>query len=112
MGSGSEVQLLLGAHGVLSKGGITARVVNMPSWELFEAQPADYRKAVLPPDISARLAVEAAAPLGWERYTGIHGHIMGMDRFGASAPGKAVFEKFGFTVHGVVQKAKELMAFG
>jgi transketolase len=73
-------------------------VVNIPSWEIFEAQPEDYKNQVLPADVTARLAVEAGSPFGWERYTGISGEIMGMDRFGASAPAKALFEKFGFTI--------------
>lgn len=109
MGSGSEVQLLLGAYEALKKDHVSARVVSIPSWELFDAQPADYRRAVLPPDVSARLAVEAGASMGWERYTGTDGAIMGIDHFGASAPGNEVFRQFGFTVDGVIEKAKRLL---
>lgn len=107
--SGSEVHLALGAAEVLRKGGIRTRVVNMASFELFEEQTEDYKQKVLPPSVEARLAIEAGASLGWYRYTGLKGGVVGIDRFGASAPAKVLFEKFGFTVDGVVERAKRLL---
>ncbi len=104
--SGSEVSLALDAQKLLAAEGIAARVVSMPSWELFEAQPQDYRDWVLPPQITARVAVEAAVPLGWERYVGSQGQVIGLNRFGASAPYKVLAEKFGFTAQAVADRAK------
>lgn len=104
--SGSEVSLALDAQKLLAAEGIAARVVSMPSWELFEAQPQDYRDWVLPPQITARVAVEAAVPLGWERYVGSQGQVIGLNRFGASAPYKVLAEKFGFTAQAVADQAK------
>ena len=89
--------------------GIKARVVSMPSWELFEEQDAAYRNSVLPPAVTARVAVEAAARLGWDRYLGPRGRFVGMTTFGASAPASAVFPHFGFTVENVVATAKAAM---
>jgi transketolase len=109
MASGSEVQLAIAAYEDLSERGVGARVVNMPSWELFEAQDDAYKAAVLPPDARARVAVEAASPMGWHRYTGIEGAVIGIDRFGASAPYKVVFEKYGFTAANVAEKALALL---
>jgi transketolase len=85
------------------------RVVALPSWELFDAQPKKYREAVLPPDIKARVAVEAGIKLGWEHYVGLEGAIVGMEGFGASAPAQVLYEKFGITVEAVVQSAKRLL---
>ena len=110
MATGAEVHLLLDAHEQLQKKGIASRVVNIPSWELFEAQPKEYREQVLPSSIRARFAVEAGSPLGWERYTGIDGEILAMDRFGASAPAKVLFEAFGFTAEQVVKRVEKLLA--
>ena len=110
MGTGAEVHLLIAAHEQLKEKNIGARVVNIPSWELFEAQPEAYRKQVLPENITARLAVEAGSPFGWERYTGTQGKIIAMERFGASAPAKALFNKFGFTVENVLKQAESLLA--
>lgn len=104
--SGSEVSLALEAQKILATEGTAARVVSMPSWELFEAQPQDYRDRVLPPQITARVAVEAAVPLGWERYVGTQGRVIGLNRFGASAPYKVLAEKFGFTAQAVADQAK------
>ena len=92
-----EVSLALEAHQRLVADGIRGRVVSMPSWELFDAQPQSYRDAVLPPQIQARVSIEAAAPFGWERYVGLDGAIVGVNRFGASAPGPVVMREFGFT---------------
>jgi len=107
--SGSEVPLALEAYEKLMEEGIAARVVSMPSWDLFEKQPQSYRDEVLPPTVTARLAIEAAAPFGWERYVGLKGAVIGMNRFGASAPYKVLAEKFGFTLDNVVARAHELL---
>lgn len=109
MASGSEVQLIYEAADILKEKGINSRVVSMPSWELFEAQSKEYKESVLPKNIRKRLAVEAASSLGWHKYVGLDGEIISMDGFGASAPGNQLFEKFGFTVDNVVEKAMELM---
>jgi len=103
--SGSEVQLAVEAHAKLAEQGIGARVVSMPSWELFKAQSPEYRDSVLPPSVKARLAIEAAIPLGWEQWVGSQGRVIGMDRFGASAPYKKIFEQLGFTTENVVLQA-------
>ena len=108
--TGSEVSIALAAHEALARDGIACRLVSMPSWELFEAQPQEYRNAVLPPDVHARVSVEAASPLGWERYTGRDGVIIGVDRFGASAPGPVVMREFGFTAERIVAAVKQLLA--
>jgi transketolase len=103
--TGSEVGLVVAAAQKLQAQGIQARVVSMPSWELFDAQLVEYRDAVLPPSIGARLAVEAGASQGWHRYTGDHGDVLGVDRFGASAPGDVVLREYGFTVDNVCKRA-------
>jgi transketolase len=108
--TGSEVEVALGARKVLQEKGIAARVVSMPSWELFEAQPQAYRDAVLPPAVPARLAVEAGSPIGWYKYVGLQGDVVGMTRFGASAPAKILFEQFGFTPDNVAARAMKLVA--
>jgi transketolase len=107
--SGSEVALVVAAEPILRKAGVRARLVSMPSWRLFKEQPADYRESVLPAEVTARLAVEAGSPLGWERWTGLGGAIIGIDRFGASAPGATVFREYGFTVEHVVDEALALV---
>ncbi|MDE3089509.1 MAG: transketolase, partial [Chloroflexota bacterium] len=107
--TGSEVQLVVGAQKKLQEQGIAARVVSMPSWELFDAQPREYRDAVLPPSVPARLAVEAGVPQGWHKYVGSDGDVIGLDRFGASAPYQVIFDKLGFTVDNVVARAKKLV---
>jgi len=103
--SGSEVEVALDARGRLAEQGIKARVVSMPSWELFERQSPEYRAEVLPPEVTARLAVEAAVPLGWERYVGLQGDVVGLNRFGASAPYQVLFEQFGFSGENVALRA-------
>ncbi len=110
MASGSEVNLIYEAAKKLAAKGLKVRAVSFPSWELFEEQDEAYREAVLPKGVRARVAVEAGAGLGWDRYVGLDGAIISLDRFGASAPAKVLFEKFGFTVENVVAKAKELLA--
>ncbi len=109
MATGAEVHLIIGAYEQLTSRGVRVRIVNIPSWELFSAMPGAYRHEVLPPDVSARIAVEAGSPLGWERFTGSQGIIMGMNRFGASAPAKDLFKTFGFTVEAVIEKAEKLL---
>ena len=108
--SGSEVSLAVEAHQKLAKEGIDARVVSMPSWFLFDRQPQSYRDEVLPPDVTARLAIEAALPLGWERYVGTKGAVIGMNRFGASAPYKVLAEQFGFTAARVAEHVRRLLS--
>ncbi len=108
--SGSEVYLALDARDALAEEGIAARVVSMPSWELFEAQSDEYRDSVLPSSVPARLAIEPGVKLGWERYVGPRGDVIGLERFGASAPYEVVFENLGFTAGHVVEKAKTLLA--
>lgn len=109
MATGSEVALALQAAEQLSAEGIATRAVSMPSWELFEEQPQTYKEQVLPPSISARIAVEAASPFGWKQYVGDRGIILGMKTFGASAPAEVNFEKFGFTVDKIIGHARGLM---
>jgi transketolase len=109
MASGSEVSLIVEAGTRLAAEGINVRMVSFPSWDLFAAQDQAYRDAVLPPQVRARLAVEAGVAQGWEKFTGMDGAVLGLDRFGASAPVKVVFEKLGFTVDHVVEKARELL---
>jgi transketolase len=109
IGTGSEVDLVLKAQQKLKENGIAARVVSMPSWELFEKQDENYKQRVLPKGIKKRLAVEAASPMGWHKYTTDEGAMIGMVRFGESAPAEDLFKEFGFTVDNVVAKAKELL---
>jgi transketolase len=108
--SGSEVSLAVEAHDKLIAEGIRSRVVSMPSWDIFEHQTQEYRDSVLPPAVKARVAVEQASTFGWERYVGTAGHVIGMRTFGASAPLKALQEKFGFEPDRVAAAAKELLA--
>ena len=108
--TGSEVSLALKAGELLKEKGIKARVVSMPSWELFDEQDQAYRDEVLPPSVNARLAIEAGSTQGWHRYVGFAGDVIGIDRFGASAPGDVVFEELGFTAERVVERALELIA--
>ncbi len=110
LASGSEVALALEARELLAGEGIAARVVSMPSWELFDAQPQTYKEAVLPPAVTARVAVEAGVSAGWERYVGLGGSIVSQDRFGASAPYRVLADKFGFTAEAVAARARALLA--
>jgi transketolase len=107
--SGSEVSLIVGAHEALADQGIRSRVVSMPSWDIFEHQPQSYRESVLPPPVTARIAVEQGSVLGWDRYVGAAGQVIGMKTFGASAPLKELQRKFGFEPERVVTAAKELL---
>jgi transketolase len=110
MATGSEVGLVVAAYEQLSAEGVRARVVSMPCLELFEKQPASYRDSVLPPSVTARVAVEQASTLGWHRYVGTDGAVIGMETFGASAPLKELLTKFGFTPDKVVETAKSLLS--
>ncbi|MGE5129729.1 MAG: transketolase [Sphingomonadaceae bacterium] len=107
--TGSEVALVLGARQKLLARNIAVRIVSLPSWTLFDTQPKEYRDAVLPPSIGARLAVEAGAPQGWHRYVGDHGDVLGVERFGASAPGDVMLREYGFTVDNVCARALMLV---
>ena len=107
--SGSEVSLAVAAHDALVAEGIRSRVVSMPSWDLFEHMPRDYRESVLPPAVTARVAIEQASTFGWSRYVGERGRVIGMETFGASAPLKELMKKFGFEPDNVVRVAKEVL---
>ena len=109
MASGSEVGLIVQAGQRLAEQGVAVRLVSFPSWELFAQQDASYQAAVLPPDVTARLAVEAGVTLGWHRWVGSHGRVLGLDRYGASAPAATVFEQLGLTVDNVEKVAAELL---
>ncbi|MBA3538855.1 MAG: transketolase [Deltaproteobacteria bacterium] len=109
IGTGSEVSLIVGAEAALRARGVRVRLVSMPSWELFAAESDAYRESVLPASASARLAVEAARSIGWERWVGPRGDILSVDRFGASAPGEVVMKEYGFTVEHVVERALALL---
>ena len=110
IGTGGETYLCVDAAAILSKEGIKVRVVSLPSWELFDLQDAAYRESVLPKAVKKRLSVEAGITMGWCRYVGDEGATIGIDHFGASAPGEVVLEKFGFTVDNIVTQAKALLA--
>jgi transketolase len=110
IGSGSELSFCIDAYEMLKQEGIRARVVSMPSWDIFEHQDQGYREQVLPPDVTARVAVEAGSTFGWAQYVGTKGRVIGMRTFGASAPLKDVLKKFGFTSEAVAQAAREVIA--
>jgi transketolase len=107
--TGSEVHPTLQARTLLEAKGVGTRVVSMPSWELFKEQPKSYRDDVLPPPIPARLAVESAAPFGWREFVGDRGDVLGIEKFGASAPGGVLFEKYGFTPENIAARAEALL---
>jgi transketolase len=109
IGTGSEVSICLEAQKILAGQGVSTRVVSMPSWELFERTSQKYKDAVLPPKVSARVAVEAGISMGWERYVGSQGAVIGIDRFGASAPGSTVMDKYGMKAATIVAKTRELL---
>jgi transketolase len=109
IGTGSEVEIAIEAGRRLAAEGLRVRVVSLPSWELFKSQPQGYRDEVLPPAVRARVAVEAGIPLGWERYVGLEGTVVGIDHFGASAPYKVIYEKFGLTADAVVAAVRRLL---
>jgi transketolase len=107
--SGSEVHVALGAKKILETEGISARVVSFPCWERFEEQPEDYKTMVFPPKVSARVSVEAGSTFGWSAYVGGKGTSVGINRFGASAPGDRLLREFGFTAEAVAARAKALL---
>ena len=109
IGTGSEVHIALEAGELLQKKGVSARVVSLPSWEMFDAQPAEYRESVLPANVKARVAMEAATTLGWERYVGAEGVALGIDHFGASAPAAELYERFGLTAQRMAEEAENLV---
>jgi transketolase len=110
--TGSELHLAMGAADALEAEGIATRVVSLPCWEAFDRQPADYREAVLPSRVRRRVTVEAGVPLGWERYAGDEGAIIGIDHFGASAPAGAIFEQFGFSAERVAAIGRAVVREG
>ncbi len=112
IGTGSEVQLCVAAAQNLEQQGVSARVVSLPCWEIFDRQPQEYRDEVLPPAVSARLAVEAGVSFGWEHYVGDKGAVIGIDHFGASAPAEVLFKEFGFTPERVTERALKLLGRG
>lgn len=107
--TGSEVSIALAAARKLAADGINVRIVSLPSWEIFDHQPQDYRQSVLPSAITARISIEAGIKLGWEHYVGLQGKFIGMDSFGASAPGPVLYEKFGFTESKIIEAAKAIL---
>jgi transketolase len=109
MASGSEVNLILNAASHLAAEGVNVRVVSFPSWEIFAQQEQSYKDEVLPPDVKTRIAVEAGSTFGWERWVGDHGRIIGIDKFGASAPGDRVMREYGFSVANVIENALDLL---
>jgi len=109
IGTGSEVSLVVAAQERLRERKIQARVVSMPSWELFDAQPREYRDSVLPPSVRVRLAAEAGSPQGWSKYVGDWGNVVGVEDFGASAPGHVIMREYGFTVENIVERALALL---
>jgi transketolase len=112
IGTGSEVALVLEAADKLVHQDIHARVVSMPCWELFDAQNEDYRKSVFPDSVPARIAVETGTPMGWHKYVGDKGSVIGLERFGASAPDHVVLNELGFTVENVVAHVRRLLGRG
>jgi len=112
IGTGSELHIALEVGKLLRDRGVAARVVSLPSWELFDSQPLEYRSYVLPPHIRARVSIEAGTPLGWERYVGLDGVAIGLPRFGASAPGEVLYEKLGLTPQRVLNEALRLLHGG
>jgi len=110
--TGSEVAVALEAYTLLGEQGVAARLVSMPSWEIFDAQDEGYKNSVLPPEVEARVSVEAGVTMGWERYVGSKGASVGVNRFGASAPGERVLSELGITPENVVNAALGLLGYG
>jgi transketolase len=109
LATGTEVQLAVAAQKQLAEEGVQVRVISIPSWELFDKQPQEYKDSVLLPEVKARLAVEMGHSFGWDRYVGDQGDVLGINRFGASAPGPIVIKEYGFTVENVVARVKQLL---
>lgn len=110
LGSGSEVHIAHEAYKTLVAEGVKARIVSLPCWELFDAQPADYKESVLPSSVNARVSIEAGVTTGWQKYVGLHGVTIGIDHFGASAPYQRIYEEFGLTPQAVAEAARKLLA--
>ena len=111
LASGSEVEIAHVAYDTLTADGVKARLVSMPCWELFDEQSAEYREAVLPTSVKKRVSIEAGVTLGWQKYVGMDGVCIGVDRFGASAPYEKIYEEYGITAHAVVQAARQLLSY-
>ncbi len=109
IGTGSELEIAMSAQALLAERGVKTRVVSMPSWTAFEAESQDYRDSILPPHITARVSIEAGVTTGWEKWVGENGVILGVDRFGASAPYKQIYQKFGLTADYVAERAQGLL---
>jgi len=109
LATGSEIELAMNAADALAEDGIKARVISMPCTDAFDAQDADYRESVLPAAVTARVAIEAGVTEGWWRFVGLQGRVIGLDRFGESAPANELFEHFGFTADNVVAVAKNVL---
>ena len=109
MASGSEVEQCVAAQALLKEEGIAARVISMPSFELYDQQSDEYKESVMPKAVRARVAVEAAATFGWHKYVGLDGEVIGLDHFGASAPYKFLFKEYGFTAENVAATAKKVI---
>jgi len=109
LANGSEIKLALEATETLASDGIAARVISMPSWELFDDQPQEYKNKVLPENVTARVAIEAGATQGWHKYVGMNGKVIGLDHFGASAPINDLFTNFGITAESVVKAVQLLL---
>ena len=109
IGTGAEVHTALEAGRLLQERGVLSRVVSLPSWDLFDAQPVEYRESVLPSSIRARVSIEAATPVGWERYVGLDGVAIGLPHFGASAPAGTLYERFGLTAERMADEAMRLV---
>ena len=109
MASGSELGLIMTAGGMLAAEGVNVRLVSFPSWELFVQQDPTYRESVLPSGVTARIAVEAGVSLGWERWVGQKGKVIGVDKFGASAPYKLIYEQYGLTLENILACSREIV---
>ena len=108
LASGSEVNLAVEAAKELEQQGKGVRVISMPNWYAFEQQSSEYKESILPSDVTKRIAIEMASPLGWHKYVGIEGKVIGIDSFGASAPGDLVVEKYGFTKENILKQVRSL----
>jgi transketolase len=110
IGTGSEVHIALEAGKMLQANGLSTRVVSLPSWELFDAQSLEYRNMILPPQLRIRVSIEAASPIGWEKYVGLDGIAIGVPHFGTSAPAGDIYQKFGLTVEYMVEEVNNLLS--
>jgi transketolase len=109
IGTGSELHIALEAGKILQKKGISTSVVSLPSWDLFDTQPVEYKNSILPPGVKVRISIEAAATLGWRKYVGDNGIAIGIDRFGASAPYQEIYKNLGLTAQDMVNEAEKIL---